>query len=208
MITVNSNIAFALDSKGFIKETYQYEPVDSTNVRVLTGLNPGDLSEVWEIHPKSNYIFTQPNGQLKPQFVNNEWVETATDEELGISLSQVQQRKIDQIRDMYNQTLASGFTVSLAGTSYTFGWTTDDMTHMNATQTAVGKGFLTFPILYADVKGNPVSIPDQTTLDLIEETATKFMMAQHQQGLQLVGQVQQATSVSAVNAINWSASTY
>jgi hypothetical protein len=124
------------------------------------------------------------------------------------SLQDVQNAKIAQIRELYYQTLTSGFNVTISNTQYTFGWQSDDMTHMNATQEAINKGFLTFPILYADVNGNPVSIADQTTLDSIQSTATKFMMAQHQQSLKLVGNVQSATAVKDVDAIQWTPATY
>ncbi|NRD80268.1 hypothetical protein HPT25_23380 [Bacillus sp. BRMEA1] len=124
------------------------------------------------------------------------------------SLADVQNAKIAQIRDSYNQTLASGFNVTIGSTQNTFGWTTDDITHMTATQTAVGRGFLIFPILYVDVTGSPVTVPDQATLDKIEETATKFMTANHQQAIQLVGQVKSATTIDTVNAIQWQSASY
>ncbi|WAH35058.1 hypothetical protein [Alicyclobacillus dauci] len=128
---------------------------------------------------------------------------------IGATLADVQTAKIAQLRNMYNQTLAAGFNVTIGSTQYTFGWTTDDITHMDATQNAVAKGFLTFPVQYADVNGSPVSIPDQTTLDSIESTATKFMTAQHQQVLNLIGQVQSPTATtSSVNAIQWTPATY
>lgn len=130
------------------------------------------------------------------------WDTTATD------LADAQTQKITQLRDMYSQTLAAGFNVTIGSTQYTFGWASDDVTNMTATQQAVTQGFLTFPIQYADVHGAPVSIADQTTLDTIESTATKFMTAQHQQVLTLIGQAQSATAVDSVNAIQWTPATY
>lgn len=130
------------------------------------------------------------------------WDTTATD------LADAQTQKIAQLRDMYQQTLAAGFQVTISGTQYTFGWQDSDMTHMDALQTSIDKSFETFPAGYADVKGNPVSIPDQTTLNSIEQTATKFTDAQHKQIESLVANVESATTVSAVNAIQWTAASY
>lgn len=127
---------------------------------------------------------------------------------IGATLADVQASKKAQLKDMYQQTLATGFNVTIGTTTYTFGWATDDKANMNATQTAVDKAFTTFPITYADVHGNPVTIPDQATFNTIEQTASKFAFAQHQQILNLVGQVNTATTNDAVNAIQWTPATY
>lgn len=135
------------------------------------------------------------------------WVTTAT------GLADAQTQKIAQLRDMYSQTLAAGFNVTIGSTQYTFGWASDDVTNMTATQQAVTQGFLSFPIQYADVNGSPVSISDQTTLNSIESTATKFMTAQHQQVLKLITQVNQlastsGTTVDQINSVQWTVATY
>jgi hypothetical protein len=126
----------------------------------------------------------------------------------SVKLANAQQAKIAQLRQSYAQTLASGFNVTIGGTQYTFGWQTDDKANLTALQKAIDQGFITFPVQYADIHGNPVTIPDQATLNTVEQTATRFFNAQHQQLLNLIAQVQAATTVSAVQAITWTPASY
>lgn len=119
-----------------------------------------------------------------------------------------QQQKMAQLRDMYQQTLDAGFDVAIGSATYTFGWTTDDKANMGLLQQSIDKGLASFPILYADVSGSPVSIPDQATLTEIETKANTFAFAQHQQILTLVGQARAATTVAEVNAVQWTSATY
>lgn len=123
-------------------------------------------------------------------------------------LAAVKQQAIAALRNGYNQTLLSGFQCVIGNNQYTFGWQTDDKTNMEITQTAIDKGFLTFPILYADINGNPVTLSSQSDLTAIEQAATKFFTAQHQQMLNLVAQVNSATTISAVEAITWAPASY
>lgn len=131
-----------------------------------------------------------------------------TSNPIGAKLADVQASKIAQLRNMYNQTLASGFNVTIGTTQYTFGWADSDITHMNALQNAITEQFLSFPVQYADVNGNPVSIPDQSTLTTIQSAATKFMIGNHQQVLTLIGQAKSATTTTAVNSIQWTPASY
>jgi hypothetical protein len=123
-------------------------------------------------------------------------------------LAAVKQQTIATLRSEYTQTLLSGFQCTVGNTQYTFGWQSDDKTNLELTQSAVDKGFLTFPILYSDIHGNPVTLSSQSDLTAIEQAATKFFSAQHQQLLNLVAQVNSATTVSAVEAITWTPATY
>lgn len=205
-----------------------YYELSTGNVIIETGERQGDVIETTTDQDFQMYSALQPYqqsavgvlqltfGQDSQNFGKYPYhVDTTTltivwdtANPIGASLADVQNAKIAQIRDMYNQTMTSGFNITIGTTQYTFGWITDDITHMTATQTAVGKGFLMFPFNYADIHGNPVSIPDQATLDSIESTATKFNMNNHQQALNLIGQVQTTTTVDAVNAIQWTPATY
>jgi hypothetical protein len=123
-------------------------------------------------------------------------------------LAAVKQQTIATLRNGYAQTMLGGFQCTISNTQYTFGWQPDDKTNLELTQSAVDKGFLTFPILYADIHGNPVTLSSQSDLTAIEQEATKFFNTQHQQLLNLVAQVNAATTVSAVEAITWTPATY
>lgn len=144
-------------------------------------------------------------------------VPTATGTLQFTALSQAQQltnaqaAQINLLRQGYTQTIASGFQYTFntaTPTTVTFGWSTDDKTNLLAVQESIDDGFLTFPILYTDKYGNPVTIPDQATLTSIKSKASAFFANQHQQILSLISQVQSATSVSAVQAIVWTSATY
>lgn len=123
-------------------------------------------------------------------------------------LANAQSAKISELRNGYNQTIAGGFSITLGATTHTFGWSTDDKTNLLATQEGITDGDLTFPVHYADIHGSPVSIPDQSTLSSIKSKATSFFNSQHQQILSLIGQDESATTVDAVNVIQWSAAAY
>jgi hypothetical protein len=128
---------------------------------------------------------------------------------IGATLPDVQKAKISQLRDMYNQALVSGVSVTIVSTAYLFACTAEDIARMNGLQTAITKAFLAYPVLYSDYKGSPVTVSDQTTLDAIQEAIAKFANAQHQQILNLIGQVQSPNAtVDSVNAIQWTPATY
>ena len=125
-----------------------------------------------------------------------------------LQLQQAQQEQIALLRQGYEQTLAGGFSATIEGTAHTFGWQISDQINLNSVQSAIANNYLSYPVQYADINGNPVTLSSATDLQAIEQAATKFLSAQHQQVLTLIGQVQQATTVEAVQAIVWSAATY
>jgi len=124
------------------------------------------------------------------------------------TLLTAQASKYVELRTGYAQTIAAGFIATVGGTQYTFGWSTDDKATLDATQTSVDRGFLTFPFQYGDINGHPVPISAQADLDAIESTATKFFNVQHQQVLSLTGQAKNATTIPDVQAVTWSAASY
>ena len=131
----------------------------------------------------------------------------------ALQIQQAQQQQITLLRQGYTQTIASGFNVTIGTTQYTFGWSTDDKTNLLAVQEAITDEDLTFPVQYGDIHGNPVSIPDQTTLSSIKSTASKFFNNQHQQILTLIGKVNtlvntQGTTVAQIQAVVWTPATY
>jgi len=125
-----------------------------------------------------------------------------------IQLATTKQVQIASLRQGYTQTLSGGFLATIGTTQYTFGWSTDDKTNMLATQEAITGALMAFPVQYSDIYGNPVAIPDQTTLTSLKSTATSFFNTQHQQILTLIGQVNAATTVADVQAIVWTEATY
>ena len=131
---------------------------------------------------------------------NSAWATTE------LTHTQATQKKL--LEQGYQATLDAGFQATISTGTYTFGWQTSDIAHMTALQVAVTQGWQTFPVQYADVNGNPLSIASQADLNTIEQTAQKFMTAQHQQVLSLIGQAQAATTVAGVNEIQWVAASY
>lgn len=131
---------------------------------------------------------------------------------IGASLADVQSSKIAQLRDMFTQTLVKGFVSSADGTSRTYGYTPTDYPHsdqsnMNKVSTQILMGAATFPIPYADINGSPVPLT-QTQFTQLVTDAGNFELAQTEQLRRLIGQVQSATTVDAVNTIQWTPATY
>lgn len=123
-------------------------------------------------------------------------------------LANAQQEQISLIRQGYAQTINQGFQCEIGTTIYTFGWQLSDQLHLVQVQKAIDQGIDTFPIEYADINGNVVSIPDQATLTTLDAKAKSFQWAQTKQLRSLIGQVQQATTVSGVQAITWTPAAY
>lgn len=207
-----------------------YYELNTGNVIVPLGPRQGDVVETTQDQDWQDYVALQPYqqsavgvmdipyGQDEQNFLTYPYhvditqtppvIAWDTTNPIGASLSDVQASKKTQLQNMYLQTLTAGFAATVGGISYTFGWTTKDESDMSALQKAIDKAFLAFPVTYADISGNPVTVADQATLDSIELTATKFAMAQHQQVLTLTGDANAATTVDAVNAIQWTPATY
>jgi hypothetical protein len=207
-----------------------YYELATGNVILDTGERQGDVIETTEDQDWVMYAALQPYqrsavgvlqldfGQYADNFAKYPYhvdvtqsppiIVWDTANPIGATLQDVQSAKKAQLQDLYQQTLAAGFNVSINGTEHTFGWSTDDKANLGLLQQAIDKGVASFPVIYADVNGNPVNIPDQATLDLIEQTASRFAFAQHQQILNLIGQVNAATTIDEVNAIQWTPASY
>ncbi len=127
-------------------------------------------------------------------------------------LSEAQQNQIALINAGYQQTINAGFQCEIGTATYTFGWQQDsahnDQLHLSQVQQAIDKGIDTFPVPYADINGNTVNIPDQTTLTALDTKANSFGWSQIKQRRTLIGQIQTATTVSAVQAVVWIPGTY
>lgn len=132
-----------------------------------------------------------------------------------------QNEKLDELQSGYLVTIQSGFTFTVGTSTYTMGWQQDgvhnDQLHLSMTQMAIDKGIETFPVPYADINGNPVSIPDQTTLTALDTKANSFSWNQLKQWRTLSGNVKSLTfsnyatlqdGLNAINAIVWTPATY
>lgn len=192
---------FFYDTSGAIQMCLQNEGTEWTNLNGYAGVisvaDTDTIAQDASVHQKD---YSVENGVL---------VKTVTDAQL---LQQAQQAKIVQLEAAYAQTLASGFQCDIGGATYTFGWQQDathnDQLHLSMVQQAIDKGVETFPVAYADINSNPVSIPDQTTLTALDTKATSFGWAQVKQLRSLIGQAKATTTVAAANAIQWTAASY
>jgi hypothetical protein len=160
------------------------------------------------------------NGQYDDNFakypfhvdVTNQSIVWDTANPIGASLQDIQNAKIAQLRDMFTQTLCSGFKSSADGTERTYGYTPtnyehSDQSNMNKVSTQILMGTATFPIPYADIIGSPVPLNQAQFTQLVTD-AGNFELAQTEQLRSLIGQVQQATTTDEVNTIQWAPATY
>lgn len=183
------------DEKGNIIGFYTDDPtighdIPSTAIPIT--------DEEWEDAVATNKKYLVENGALV-------LAPPPSEEEL---LDQAKANKKAELDAAYNQTLLNGFKVTISGVDHVLGWTTDDKTNLNATQTAIDRGFWQFPLYYSDINGDPLLLSSQADLDIIEQTASKFFPNQHQQILTLKANVQNATTVDEVNAIVWTEAVY
>jgi hypothetical protein len=131
----------------------------------------------------------------------------AWDAAIGQTLAQTQTAKKAQLQTLYSQTLAAGFISSANGTSVTYGFSPSDQANMTQIQSAISAGIETWPVDYGDVHGVVVTLTSAQFLTL-ETDADRFKWAQVKQLRTLVGNAMAATTVDAVNAIQWTPATY
>jgi hypothetical protein len=131
----------------------------------------------------------------------------AWDAAIGQTLAQTQAAKVAQLKSMYAQTLAAGFVSSANGTAVTYGFAPNDQDNMTQIQSAISAGIETWPVEYGDNLGNIIPLT-QAQFTVLESDANRFKWAQVKQLRALIGQVMAATTVDAVNAIQWVAATY
>jgi hypothetical protein len=131
----------------------------------------------------------------------------AWDAAVGQTLAQTQDAKKAQLQTMYAQTLAAGFVSSASGTSTNYGFAQTNQDDMTQVQGAISAGIEAFPVAYGDNLGNIVMLT-QAQFTALESDANKFKWAQVKQLRTFIGQVMAATTVDAVNAVQWTAATY
>ncbi len=171
------------------------QPYQQSAVGVLQ-LSFGDYAQNFEVYPFHIDITKTP-----PVIA---W-DTANP--IGATLTDVQKSKIAQLQNMYTQQLALGFTSSANGTATIYGYAPSDVTNMHGIATASVMGIETWPVSYADIHGNVVNLTQVQFTQLCKD-ANNFNWAQVGQLRSLVGQVAAATTVTAVQAIQWTPATY
>lgn len=124
-----------------------------------------------------------------------------TANQLGATLAQVQQIKIAQIDDLYEQKLSAGFTSSANGNSLTYGYgQTDRDKFMQLALKVLLKGSSAFPVIVHPKDGSSVSL-DQTQYTQLIDDITNFAEPLDTQQHTYITQVNACTTIDQVNAI-------
>jgi hypothetical protein len=190
------------ERQGYVVETTQADDFASYNL--LSGRVPSSIGYI-------QLAFGEQAGNFAQYPYHVDITQTPNvivwDAAIGQTLEQTQSAKKTQLQAMYNQTLAAGFVSSANGTSTTYGFAQDNRDDMTEVQAAIDAGIETWPIDYGDNLGNVVSLT-QAQFTVLETDANRFKWAQVKQLRALIGQAMVATTVDAVNAIQWSAGTY
>lgn len=132
-----------------------------------------------------------------------------------------QNQKIIEIENDYVQTISAGFQFTIGTSTYTMGWRQDavynDQLHLSMTQMAIDKGAEQFPIDYADINGNVVVLPDQTTLTALDSKASAFSWNNLKQLRSTIANIKSHNltdyvtlqdALDTINAIVWTPATY
>lgn len=119
---------------------------------------------------------------------------------LGATLEQVQQAKIAQITDLYNQKLEAGFNSSATGTAHTFGYAQSDQMKFMQLAILELKGLLPFPTDIPAKDNTKVSHTKIQYDQLIMDIAV-FAQTQNSVQHQFIDQVNACTNIQQVNDI-------
>lgn len=117
-------------------------------------------------------------------------------------LTQAQAAQLAILTTGYNATLTGGFTSSATGAAVTYGSSAADYTNMTELLTSNSAGIATWPFPWQLPSGNVVDLTQAQFTQLCKD-AQAWKVAQINQLRSLAGQVQAATSVSAVLDILW-----
>lgn len=125
------------------------------------------------------------------------------------SLAQVQAAQKQIIEQGYEATLAAGFQSSANGaaTTYTYRPVPDQLNY-NKIATNILLGKQAYPFTLTDAGGTSQSFTTQAEFEQLATDAGAFDWAQSNQLMTMNQQIDAATTVDAVNAIQWSAGTY
>lgn len=122
----------------------------------------------------------------------------------AIELSNAKTAQTALIEQAYASAMGAGFTSSADGTARVYGWQTTDALNLDLVQSAIDHAIETFPVAYADINGDPVSITDQTMLTALDKDASTFAWGNTTKGRSLLAQIKAATTVADVQAVVWS----
>lgn len=157
---------------------------DSTTPTATTVWDSRHISELW----------TVSNGSV---------VKSGKADDYQLTVAKQQQSvRIDKA---YKMAVSFGFVSSADGTTRTYGWSDNDQRHLDLIQSAIDHQIETFPIEYADINGNEVSITDQTMLTQLDKDANTFAWTQTKKRRSLQKQIIAATTIDDVQAILWDA---
>ncbi|KLU66292.1 hypothetical protein DEAC_c16910 [Desulfosporosinus acididurans] len=202
-----------------------YYEIATGNVIVDTGERQGDVVETTEDQDfqmyaqlqkyqqssvgviQCDYGYQLSNFQSYPFHVDvtkNPIDQTAivwdTSNPLGATLAQVQQAKIDQINDLYNQKLTAGFPSSATGTAYTFGYGATDQMKFMQLAIMVLNTIAVWPVSVPAKDGTLVSHTQDQYNQLVKDIAA-FAQPLNDKQHSYINQVNACTTIDQVNAI-------
>ena len=119
-----------------------------------------------------------------------------------ISLANVQQAKIAELANAYDNSLAAGFTSSASGSTMLYGYTSTDQTKWMKLFIGKANGVIPSSQPVATANGTIVNLTQEQLLQLLVDLET-FEQTQENTYHQLLLQNAAATTVDQVNAIIW-----
>ena len=125
----------------------------------------------------------------------------------ALQLSSAQQTQSAALQAGCTATFNAGFVSSASGSTLTYGFTPQNQADMTELATMLSLAVATWPVSWQLPDGTIVSLTQAQFTQLLTD-AQKFKWAQLNQLRALQSQVQAATTVSAVQAILWTAAAY
>lgn len=118
------------------------------------------------------------------------------------TLQDAQQAKITELTYAYDQALATGFTSTAGGTSFTYGYTSIDQTKWMKLYIGKANGVLPASQPVATADGTIVNLTQAQLQQLLVDMET-FEQAQETTFHARLAQTSAATTIDEVNAIHW-----
>jgi hypothetical protein len=120
----------------------------------------------------------------------------------GPVLTDVQLEKITEINSSYQETLSSGFVSSATGSPFEYDYKPDDRADFQKFTLTMALGIASFPVPIG-LKDNSVVNHTQGQYMQLLQDIQAFEWGLKERKRMLVGQVNEATSVEQVNAVQW-----
>ena len=193
MITVSTTAA-----DGTVTTTTEFDPALIPSG--FTVLGPYDTAN--PMPASYEVVFATPAAYLYQSggFANNPAWPAA-------QLAQAQQTQNAALQAGCNSAFNAGFASAASGSALTYGFKPSDQANLNELATMLSLGVATWPVSWQTPDGTIVSLTQAQFTSLLTD-AQKFKWAQINQLRSLQAQVQAATTVSAVQAVVWTAATY